>query len=263
MSLGGLSVVGYGAMALSVEARPSREQAHAVVEAALEAGIDHVDTAAVYGLPGEAHHNEALLAEVAGDSFVATKGGALRVGDEWLHQAAGLEAECERSLRALRRERIDLYYLHAPPDDVSFEVALETLGRLLRRGLVARVGLSNVSAAQLAFADARVPIAAVQNEASVFVEPEAELLRAAGERFVAYAPMGGWRAGRVAHEAALQRRAAELGWTPHEVALRWLLDRVPRAIAGASRPENVRSSARVMELPPAGDLPYWGSASCS
>ncbi|MAT26980.1 MAG: aldo/keto reductase [Sandaracinus sp.] len=252
-------------MNLAGEGRPARAEAVRTIHAALEAGVRLIDVADVYGLHGgDAHHGEALVAEALaswpGEAWVATKGGVRRTArdpaaEDWVHQGdpAYLRRACEASLAALGVEAIDLYFLHAVDARVPIEESVGALAALRREGKVRRLGVSNVSAAELARARREAPIVAVQNEASPFVAPEPALLEAceaADLAFLAYAPLGGWRAGRIAHEAPLRRAADALGATPHEVALAWLLGTSPSlvAVAGATKPENARSSARAARL---------------
>jgi len=119
-----VSVVGYGGMHLSIDGRPSESQGIRVLHAALDAGVTLIDTADVYCLDQhDIGHNERLIAAALAawsgprdHVIVATKGGVVRPGGRWESDArpVQLRAACERSLRALGTERIDLYQLHAP-----------------------------------------------------------------------------------------------------------------------------------------------------
>ena len=78
--------VAFGGMNLSIEGRPDRAAAIATIHAARDAGCQLFDTADVYGLPGEPHHNEALMAEALGPGVhIVAKGGVRRVEDRWEH----------------------------------------------------------------------------------------------------------------------------------------------------------------------------------
>ena len=159
------------------------------------------------------------------------------------------------SLRALGVSQISLYQLHAPDPSVPIEESIGELERLRAEGKIASLGLSNVSVGELERAQAVAPIACVQNEASVLspgglrdgVLRRCEQL---GVAFVAHSPMGGWRAGRIAHEVLLQKVAKQVSATPHQVALAWLLAQSDALIAipGASRPRNAVSSARAADI---------------
>ncbi|MEM9071474.1 MAG: aldo/keto reductase [Myxococcota bacterium] len=245
--------VAFGAMNLSLEGRPSRAQAHATLRAAVDAGVLLIDTADVYGEEGAPHHNEALVAEALGDfgGVLATKGGVLRQDGDWIHRGdpSYLREACERSLRALGRSSIPLYQLHAVDRDVPIEESVGELVRLQDEGKVERIGVSNVDASQLERALREAPLVSVQNEASPYVAPSAAVLsrcEVSGLAFLAYAPMGGWRAGKIAHEPLLQEIGRAYDLTPFEVVIAWLLSVSDALIpvAGASSPANARSSAR-------------------
>lgn len=243
-----------GTMNLAGAGRPPREVAQATLHAALDEGARWVDTADVYGLDEhDAHHAEVLLAGLGRELLVATKGGVLRRGETWEHRGdpAYLRAACEASLRALRREAHDLYFLHAVDARVPIEESVGELARLREEGAIRAIGVSNVSAAEVERALAVAPVEVVQNEASPFVamDPAIErLCRAHGLVLQAYAPMGGWRAGRVAHEPTLRRVADELGASPFEAIVAWAIARGWMPVCGASRPENARSSVRAEAL---------------
>jgi aryl-alcohol dehydrogenase-like predicted oxidoreductase len=255
--------VGLGAMPLSLEGRPSSEQARAVLHAALDAGVTHIDTADVYCLDdADLGHNERLIGAVlrergARDVVVATKGGLRRPGGDWVEDGrpAHLRAACEASLRALGVGCIDLYYLHAPDPAVPFAESVGALAELRAAGLIARVGLSNVTADQIAEAAAIVPISAVQNVCSPLV-PDAlhdgvlAACEARGVAFVAYSPVGGADRAELAVHPALVDRTVRYGATPEQLALAWLLSASPSLIAipGASRVASVLSSVGAASL---------------
>ena len=127
----GLAVapIGLGGMPMSIAGRPSEAQSLATIHAALDAGMDLIDTADVYCLDdGDIGHNERLVAKALRERsdrdriVVATKGGLERPRGSWTTNGrpAHLRKACERSLAALGVEQIALYQLHAPDDDVPF-----------------------------------------------------------------------------------------------------------------------------------------------
>lgn len=256
--------VGLGAMPLSIEGRPTERESVRVIHAALDAGIDLIDTADCYCLgQHDMGHNERLvahaLAEWRGghDVVVATKGGVTRPGGEWVHDGRPehLRRACEASLRALRTDCITLYQLHAPDLEVPFEASVGALARLREAGKIRHVGLSNVSAAQVRQARQIVPIVSVQNEASPYHtqglrDGVLDLCEAEGLAFIAYSPLGGWRAGNIAHEPVLQRMSERVGATPYQLVLAWLLARSPAIvpIAGASKISSGVSSAAASDI---------------
>lgn len=232
-----------------MEGRPSRADAVALLRE-IAPQVGHVDTADVYDLDGQRHHGERLIAEaLGGRGVVTTKGGVVREGDDWRHVGTPehLRSACEESLVALQRDRIDLYYLHAIDPDVPIEESVGALARLKAEGKIAAIGVSNVDVDALDRARAEAVVEAVQNEASPFVPP-CPLIRARCRSwdipFVAYAPLGGWRAGRIAHEDPLRCVGEASGLSNHEVVLAWLRAEGLVPLAGASRVANARSSLR-------------------
>src|SRR5438477_6911114 len=118
-----VNAIGLGAMPLSIQGRPSEKEALAVINAALDAGVDFIDTADVYCLDdGDIGHNERLIAKAlkqkdgAGKVLVATKGGLRRPKGAWTRDGRPehLASACEASVKALGVDAIDLYQLHAP-----------------------------------------------------------------------------------------------------------------------------------------------------
>lgn len=258
-----VSAVGLGTWPLTGDDRPDADHAVRVIRAALDAGMDWIDTADVYCRDdAELGYGERLVARALADAgraaLVATKGGCGRPGGDWTSRGRPdqIRAACHASLRNLGVERIDLYQLHAPDDEVPFADTVGELAQLRAEGTIRHVGLSNVSAAQLAEARAIVPIASVQNrcnplDRSAFHDGVLDACAAAGIAFIAYSPVGGAEEHRqLAAHPALGRVAARLRSTPYEVALAWLLARSPvmLVIPGATREASARSSARAGDL---------------
>lgn len=245
-------------MNLSLASAPSESDAIRVIHAALDAGMEMIDTADVYSPNADAiGHNEHLIAraDVGERALIATKGGVRREGEAWIHDGRPehLRKACEASLRRLGR--IDLYYLHAIDARVPIEDSVGELARLREEGKIAHLGVSNVDRASLERAMTVAPIVAVQNEASPYrsdtlSDGVLELCESRGIAFVAHSPMGGWRAGSTAHLPVLRAIAGELGTTPFAVVIAWLLARSPAIIPipGASREENARASAAAVSL---------------
>jgi len=257
--------IGLGCMRLSTAAERDDERAIAVILAALDAGATLLDTADAYARDdAETGHNERLIAEALRSwpggrdrIVVATKGGLRRPGGRWVPdgRAKHLRAACEASLRALATDAIDLYQLHAPDPRTPFETSVRALAALQREGLIRRIGLSNVTVHQIEVARAICDVAAVQVPLGVFDDETlrngvAEYCRDHDIALVAYRPLGGNRAARVARDAVLREIAARHDATPHEIALAWLLDLDPHVvpIPGATRVESARSLAHVLRL---------------
>lgn len=257
--------IGFGAMSLSIQDRPDQERAVRTIEAALEAGIDLIDTADVYCLgEDDVGHNERLIGRalaalgVGRRVHVATKGGLRRPHGAWTRDGDPdhLRRACEESLRALGVQSVFLYQLHAVDPKVRFEDSVGALARLREEGKIQHVGLSNVDERQLEAAMRIVPIQSVQNRANVLVRADFEtgMVRACeahGVTFIAYSPVGGGRGHvRLAQQPLLTELAAKYEASPHRIALAWLLAKgenvVP--IPGARRPESIRDSARAVEV---------------
>ena len=223
--------LGYGAMRITgkgIWGPPSdHDAAIATLRRTVELGVNFIDTADSYG----PYVSEELIAEAlapyAEGTVIATKGGWERVGPgQWIHNASPkhLTAAVEGSLKRLRLQRIDVYQLHIPDPAVSFDASMETLARLREEGKIRHVALSNVTLEHLERARKIVPIVSVQNRYS-FADREWDYLLNHCEQhriaFIPWAPLG---QNRQAH-AVLENAAHQLGATPLQVALAWLLQR--------------------------------------
>jgi aryl-alcohol dehydrogenase-like predicted oxidoreductase len=258
--------VGYGGMHLSIQDRPPKEQGIRVIHAALDAGVSFIDTADVYCLDeNDIGHNERLVAAALATRpsdrarvIVGTKGGVTRPRGQWETDGRPehLREACERSLRALGVERIDLYQLHAPDPKVPFAASVGALADLQRQGKIRWVGLSNVSVSQIREAEGIVRVTSVQNRLNPFfrealVDGVVAYCAEHGIGFLAYSPTGG---GRLNHKLpahpVLQPMAARLGVTPHALVLAWVLSRSPAVIVipSARTVDHAVDSARAAEL---------------
>lgn len=256
--------VGLGGMPLSVAGRPDEARALATVSAALDAGVDFIDTANVYCLDdGDIGHNERLIAKAvkaAGgkNALIATKGGLARPGGAWTNDArpAFLRASCEKSLLALGVEAIGLYQLHAPDAKVPFEETLGELKRLQEEGKIIHIGLSNVDAGELSRALAVVRVESVQNRCNPFDGGDYAdgFLALCAKNEITYLPysvVGGHRGQhKVASHPLLAGIGRRLGASPYAVTVAWHLAKSPFVlpIPGASRPESIRDSASAAAL---------------
>jgi len=254
--------IGLGCMGMSYAygTPPTAEEAQALLRKALELGVEHFDTAALYGYGA----NEELLAAVLKPHrariFLASKCGIFRNADgvrEINGRPAVLRKTCEDSLRRLDTETIDLYYLHRWDKQVPIEESVGALADLLKQGKIRAIGLSEVSADTLRKAHAEHPIAAVQSEYSLWSRnPEIEVLaecRRLNVAFVAFSPLArGYLTGKLRDATTLQpkdirrqmprfepdnyaanlllldefsRIAGETGCSMGQLALAWLLTR--------------------------------------
>lgn len=275
-----VSVAGLGCNNFGM--RIDEDATKAVVDAAIDAGVNFFDTADLYGGTKSEEFLGRVLGKRRDDVVVATKFGMLKPPEEsgltgghprWVTEA------CENSLRRLGTDRIDLYWLHAPDPDTPVGDTLEALSSLITAGKVREIGCSNFSAAQLDEASAAAKergvraFVTVQNDYSLLQrEPEKEVLAACernGMTFVPYFPLasglltGKYKRGepppegtRLAHWGAptddrfdvverLEAFATGHGHTLPELALSWLASKpvVASVIAGATKPEQVKANA--------------------
>lgn len=241
--------VGYGAMQLGGIDRLSmpHEDAVAFLNGVLDRGVTHIDTAAFYAAGAINRAIADAIRGRAGDVVLATKVGA--VNDPATHlrptqKPAELREGVETNLRQLGLDRVDLVYLRradvapgivATGDQlVPLDDQLAELSALRDEGKIASIGLSQVSRDQLAAA-LPVGIAAVQNAHSLVdpsSEPVLDLAESHDIAWVPYFPLGGAFPGmpKVTEQEAVIAAAAELGVTPSQLGLAWLLARSERTL---------------------------------
>ena len=258
--------LGLGCMCLShaYGVPPAPRDAQRVLHRAIELGITHFDTAALYGFGA----NESLLGEAFAGCrnrvHLATKCGMTGVDGRRVidGRPETLQRTCRESLARLRTDVIDLWYLHRWDKRVPVEESIGAMADIVASGYVRAIGLSEVSAATLRRASAVHPVSAVQNEYSLWSRnPELGLLEACrelGTTLVAFAPLArGFLAGAIddpgqfaprdirrgmprfqpSHFAINQRLLAqyralaqEAGCRPSQLALAWLLQKSPEVV---------------------------------
>ena len=243
-NLGGdlhINRLGFGAMRLAMGTfdGPSRppETGIAVLRRAVELGVNHIDTAAYYGRGAVLANTliRSALAPYRDGLVIATKVGPIRepggrpTGDATPEQLRGL---VEADLLALGLDRLDLVYLRAggmtAPDDESIADRFAVLAELRDEGLIRHLGVSNVSAAQLAEARAIAPVAAVQNRQT----DDLALLAECEKSGIAYVPFFTLGGGISPLETErLGKVAARLDATVQQVALAALLAQSPNTLA--------------------------------
>ena len=227
--------LGYGAMQITgpgIWGEPAdRPGAVAVVRAAVEQGVDFIDTADSYG----PFVSEQIIAEALhpyGDGLVvATKAGLTRTGPhEWhaVGRPAYLKQQVELSLRTLKLERIDLIQLHRIDAEVPLADQLGAFKELQEQGKVRHIGLSEVSVEELKAARAIVDVVSVQNLYNLTNRKSQDVLDYATAENIAFIPWFPIATGDLAApDSPVASIAAELDATPAQVALAWLLQKSP------------------------------------
>jgi pyridoxine 4-dehydrogenase len=260
--------LGYGAMQLAgkgVFGPPKdRDAALAVLREAVASGVDHIDTSDFYG----PHVTNQIIREALHpypkDLVIVTKIGARRGADaSWLpaFSAAELTQAVHDNLRNLGLDVLDVVNLRSMfgthgPAEGSLEEPLTTLAELQRQGLVRHVGLSNVTAKQIADARKITPVVCVQNLYNIAHRDDDALidsLAGDGIAYVPFFPLGGFTP---LQSSTLSTVANSLGATPMQVALAWLLRRAPNIllIPGTSSVAHLRENLAAGKLELPGDV---------
>jgi len=258
--------MGYGAMQLAGPGvfGPPKDHAGAlaVLREAVASGVDHIDTSDYYG-PFVTNQliKEALHPYPARLTIVTKVGGVRGADASWnpAMKPAELTSAVHDNLRNLGLDALDVVNLRlmgrglASPSEGSLEETFTTLAGLQRQGLIRHLGLSNATSAQVAQAQAIAPVVCVQNyynlahrDDDAFVDELAGL----GIAYVPFFPLGGFAP---LQSAALAEVAAQLGVTPLQTALAWLLHRAPNIllIPGTASVAHLRENlaAAALKLP--------------
>jgi aryl-alcohol dehydrogenase-like predicted oxidoreductase len=252
--------MGYGAMQLAgpgVFGPPKdRDAALAVLREAVASGVNHIDTSDFYG----PHVTNGLIREALhpypDELVIVTKVGAVRGEDASWNPAMSppeLERAVHDNLRNLGLDALDVVNLRVMGQGVSegsIEAPFTALAELQRRGLIRHLGVSNVTSAQVAEARGIAEVVCVQNLYNLAQRGDDGLvdeLAAAGIAYVPFFPLGGFTP---LQSSELSEVARELGATPMQVALAWLLHRAPNVllIPGTSSVGHLRQNLAAVGL---------------
>ncbi len=244
--------LGFGAMRLTGEGiwGPPRDEAEAirVLQRLPELGVDFIDTADSYG----PHVSEALIAKALhpypGQLVIATKAGLTRAGpNQWAPNGRPeyLREAVHASLRRLKQDQLQLWQLHRIDGAVPRDEQFGAIAAMKQEGLIAHVGLSEVSVEEIQAAQRHFPVASVQNLYNlVNRRSEAVLDHCAKER-IAFIPWYPLAAGALSRSGGvLPRLAAKYGVTTSAIALAWVLQRsdVMVPIPGTSRVKHLEEN---------------------
>lgn len=214
-------------------------RSRAILPAALDAGVNLIDTADIY-MGGTSE--EVIGETVASDprALVATKGGYHGAEPE------KIAAAIPRSLKRLRRESIDLYYLHKPHSEIPIEQSVDPILSARQDGRVKHIGLSNVTLDQLDRVRRLAPVAAVQNVYNLENTENEDVIDYCERHsfmFVPYFPLRG--------SSSAQGLADRLGVDRNAAVLAAMLARSPVIvpIPGTRNPDHLRSNLRALEIP--------------
>jgi aryl-alcohol dehydrogenase-like predicted oxidoreductase len=232
--------LGFGAMRLSDGPGPSStslvwsapkdpERARSVLRRAVELGVDLIDTADAYGVGANEELVASALRPYPERVVISTKVGVVRPAPaEWVPMGRPeyLKQQAELSLRRLGVERLDLLFLHRIDPTVPLAEQIGAFKDLKDAGKVRHIGLSEVSIEEIEEAERVTPVAAVQsvyNVADRRNEAVVDHCAARGIAFLAYFPLA--IGAHAAHNGPLAAVAEDIGATPSQVALAWLLHR--------------------------------------
>ena len=258
-----VSEMGLGCMGMShgYGAPADKNEMKSLIRKAAQLGITLFDTAEVYG----PHTNEELVGEalkpIRNDVKIATKCGIKIIGGKQVLDARPetIRASLEGSLKRLKTDHVDLYYLHRVDTNVPIEIVAETMSELIREGKILNWGLSEAGVSTIRKAHLICPISAVQSEYSMWWrEPEKELiptLEELGIGFVPFSPLGkGFLTGNIGADANfgsddfrsivprfkpeslrknqklalyIKSEASKMGITPAQLALAWIMAKKP------------------------------------
>lgn len=228
--------LGFGAMRISgarnANGERDRDEARTLIRTVVDRGVNFIDTANIYGY-GE---SEEIIAEAlypyASDLVITTKAGfkpgKIKRGHATLASHGHpdhIREECDKSLRRLRVDAIDLYQMHVPDPDVPYDETLGAFVELQQAGKVRHIGISNVSIDQLQFAQGLCTVASVENRFNAADRDSEAVLKACTAHNIAFIPWAPIITNSTRVSLVIAEIAATHGVTQQQVALQWLLQR--------------------------------------
>jgi pyridoxine 4-dehydrogenase len=260
-SLGGTTTInrlGYGAMQLTgkgIWGHPDDpEEAVRVLQRAVADGVNFIDTADSYGPFVAEELIRRALHPYPDDLVIATKAGLTRAGPgDWrpVGRPEYLRQQCELSLRHLGLEQIELFQLHRIDPQVPVAESLGELKLLQQEGKIRHIGLSEVDVAELQEARQTATIVSVQNLYNLVNRKAEDLLDHCEREGIAFIPWFPLATGKLAGSGGpLDQIAGEVGASPSQLALAWLLRRSPvmLPIPGTSSVEHLEDNLRAAEI---------------
>jgi len=250
--------LGYGTMQLTgdgVWGEPDdRDEAIAVLKAAVDAGVNFIDTADSYGPEVAERLIFEALHPYPDDLVIATKAGLTRSGPgDWrpVGRPEYLRQQCELSLRRMGLDTIDLFQLHRIDAKVPLEEQVGELATLQQEGKIRHIGLSEVDVSQLEDAQNTAKIVSVQNLFNLTNRSAEPLLDHAEKNDIAFIPWFPLATGKLLdHDGPLAQIATDTGAHPSQLALAWLLKRSPvmLPIPGTSSVAHLEQNLGAAEL---------------
>lgn len=256
-----LSSLGLGCMGMSeFYGTPNDDESEQTIKKAYEFGVNHFDTADVYGLG----HNETLLGETIkelnqrNNIIIATKCGLIRNEQGEIVSIDGtkdhIKKSCETSLKRLQTDYIDIYYLHREDPNTPIEISMQAMSELVQEGKIRYIGLSSVGPDTIRRAHKIYPLTAIQSEYSILTrDVEIDILDTCKDLdigFIAFSPIGnGFLTGKIHSLQQLEGNdlrqiiprlqpenidynlkiveilkeiGAKKGYTPAQIALAWV-----------------------------------------
>jgi pyridoxine 4-dehydrogenase len=218
-------------------------ESRAVLRAALDFGVNFIDTADKYGI--SQNIIGATLSPYPKNLIIATKGGWSDDNDK-----SSLEAQIDNSLKVLKVDQIYLWYLHRVDPTIPIEQTMEFLKSQVEAGKIRHIGLSGVTIDQIKAARKIVPILAVQNRYNLVEREDDDVIDYCEREGIIFAPFFPLNSGSVALNKRLQEIADKHQASPIQIAIAWLLKRSPTMlpIPGTLDPHHLRENLKALDI---------------